>query len=273
MRWDEVQVLKDCICVPKLIIKDRNVIFEGVSLYDTDLNFINDIAVVADCLTFDAQNGIKVLYDNYTESESQTLYMSDIENEDIRSRKLCDISEEYQIVRSSLVTDEKFLYGLLTENNGNSDLAKAFAVDLLTGEFIMHPDGYIYSLNGGIYSTKYYTLYATGKRDSQCSDGGILVYFDKKNSQFREIQTLSVNECLYAGITPDGSKIVACASVFRSIDKPNNESIHVYSTTNGSLLAETEGSSNKFPVCANDSYIVADDEQFKKITFAEMGLT
>ena len=273
MRWDEIQVLKDCICVPKLIIKDRNVIFEGVSLYDADLNFINDIAVVADCLTFDAQNGIKALYDNYLESKSQTLYMSDIENEDIRSRKLCDIPEKYQIVRSSLVTDEKFLYGLLTENNGNSDLARAFAVDLLTGEFITNPNGYIYSPNGGIYTTKYYTLYATGKRDPKSSYGGTLVYFDKKNSQFREIQTLSVNECLYAGITPDGSKIVACASVFRSIDKSNNESIRVYSTTDGSLLAETEGSSNKFPVCANDSYIVADGEQFKKITFAEMGLT
>ncbi|MDE6579474.1 MAG: hypothetical protein K2K41_02970 [Ruminiclostridium sp.] len=94
----------------------------------------------------------------------------------------------------------------------------------------------------------------------------------RKNRCFKEIEALSTNECIHAGITPDGSKIVACASVFRTIDVPNYESIRVYSTSDGSLIASLDGAFNRFPVCTDKGVLVSGSRGAKKITFAEMGL-
>lgn len=273
MDWNMVQVIRDYICVPKLVIKNNSkAIFQGFSLYDKNLNFVKDAAAIADCLTYDGQSKIKFLYDNYSESKAQTLYISNISNENTRERKLCKIPEQYQLVRSYFVTDEKFMYGLLTDIGGDEDSAYAFALDISTGELIINANRYIYSNSGLILPAKNYTLFATGMYDPKSSDSGTIVYFDKSGRRFREIQAISQNECCHGGITPDGSKIVTCASVFRNIDVPNSESIRVYSTADGSLLASLDGFFDGFPVCTNKGLIVYGEEQGKKIIFSEMGL-
>ena len=165
------------------------------------------------------------------------------------------------------------MYGLLTDIGGDEDSAYAFVLDISTGELIINANRHIYSNSGLILPAKNYTLFATGMYDPKSSDSGTIVYFDKSSRRFREIQAISQNECCHGGITPDGSKIVTCASVFRNIDDPNSESIRVYSTSDGSLLASLNGSFDGFPVCTNKGILVSGVGGAKKITFAKMGLS
>ena len=201
--WYQLQVLKDHICVPKLIVKNNEVVLQGVSLYDKELNFIKDIAVTADAFTCDGKNKINIAYDNYSESKAQTIYISEIKDSNIRARKLCQISEKYNVIKEKCVADDDFMYSLLKEAGDEKEEAYAFAVDLKTGELIINTKKLEYSLNGrSIFSTENYTLYATGINDRESSKVGTLVYFDKQNRKFKEIQTLSSTECSLAGITP-----------------------------------------------------------------------
>lgn len=271
--WSNLQVLKDHICVPKLIIKNNEAVFQGVSLYDKELNFIKDIAVFANVFTHDGKNKINIAYDNLPESEEQTIYISEIEDSNIRSRKLCQISEKYKAVKEICVTDDDFMYGLLKETGDEKEEAYAFAVDLKTGELIINTNKHEYSLGGrSIFSTEKYTLYATGINDRESTKAGTLIYFDKQNRKFKEIQTLSSTECSLAGITPDGKKKVTCASVFQGKDKPHYQSVRIYSTADGTLIGSLEGSFNSAPLCTDKGFIIYGSGAAKKISFAEMGL-
>ena len=271
--WYQLQVLKDHICVPKLIVKNNEVVLQGVSLYDKELNFIKDIAVTADAFTCDGKNKINIAYDNYSESKAQTIYISEIKDSNIRARKLCQISEKYNVIKDKCVADDDFMYGLLKEAGDEKEEAYAFAVDLKTGELIINTKKLEYSLNGrSIFSTENYTLYATGINDRESSKVGTLVYFDKQNRKFKEIQTLSSTECSLAGITPDGKKIVTCASVFQGKDKPHYQSVRVYSTADGTLMGSLEGSFNSTPLCTDKGFIIYGAGAVKKISFAEMGV-
>ncbi|MDE6579475.1 MAG: hypothetical protein K2K41_02975 [Ruminiclostridium sp.] len=118
-----IQVIKDKICVPKVIVKNNEAVFQGMSIYDKELNLIKDIAVIADCLTYDGKSKLKFLYDNYPESESQTLYISDIESSNTKEHKLCQIPEQYELDCCYYVTDESFLYGMLTDRGQDNDYA------------------------------------------------------------------------------------------------------------------------------------------------------
>ena len=271
--WHQLQVLKDQICVPKLIVKNNEVVLQGVSLYDKNLNFVKDIAVIASAFTYDGKNKINIVYDNYSESMAQTVYISDIEDSNIRGRKLCEIPEKYNVIKEICVADDDFMYGLLKEADDEKEEAYAFAVDLKTGELIINAKKLEYSLNGrSIFSAGKYALYATGINDRESTNGGTLVYFDKQNRKFKEIQALSSTECSLAAITPDGKKIVTCASVFQGKDKPHYQSVRVYSTSDGTLIGSLEGSFNSAPLCTDKGFIIYGAGAAKKISFAEMGL-
>lgn len=267
--WSNAKVINGKIAVPKLVVKDNTAVFEGMSVFNSELKFCDDIPIISDIITFDGENSIKVLYDNYPESDVQSIYICKTTDNDIKSRKLCDMPSGYQIITPILKTDENYLYGIV-KDSPDSKKAYAFAVDLNSGKLIINKNKYTYSANGRIYPAKSYTLFAVGERNPKSSDGGVIVYFDKKNGEFKEISTLSINEGLYAAITPDGSKIVASASVFTSIDKPNDDSIRVYDTGSGQLISSTKIEGFSFPVCSNDGFFAVNGEKLQKFTFKEM---